>query len=53
MAKLLERLQPDPSGKDVVLCCHADGVDGADGGRYYDIDTLSKMKHALTLLARQ
>jgi DMSO/TMAO reductase YedYZ molybdopterin-dependent catalytic subunit len=48
MAKLLERVQPDPSARYVVFYSHADG---ADGGRYYDVHTMSNMKHNLTLLA--
>jgi len=48
MAKLLEVVEPDPSAKYVVFFSHADG---ADGGRYYDVHTLSNMKHELTLLA--
>jgi len=48
MARLLDRVKPDPSAKYAVFYSHADG---ADGGRYYDVHTLSNMRHELTLLA--
>jgi DMSO/TMAO reductase YedYZ molybdopterin-dependent catalytic subunit/thiosulfate reductase cytochrome b subunit len=48
MAKLLELVKPDPSARYAVFYSYADG---ADGGRYYDVHTLSNMKHELTLLA--
>jgi DMSO/TMAO reductase YedYZ molybdopterin-dependent catalytic subunit len=48
MVKLLELVKPDPSARYVVFYSYADG---ADGGRYYDVHTLSNMEHELTLLA--
>jgi methionine sulfoxide reductase catalytic subunit len=48
MVKLLELVKPDSSARYVVFYSHADG---ADGGRYYDVHTLSNMEHELTLLA--
>src|SRR5262249_36056688 len=48
MAKLLERVEPDPSAKYAVFYSSADG---ADGGRYYDVHPLGDMKHELTVLA--
>jgi DMSO/TMAO reductase YedYZ molybdopterin-dependent catalytic subunit len=48
MAKLLELVKPDSSVRYVVFYSYADG---ADGGRYYDVHTLSNMEHELTLLA--
>jgi DMSO/TMAO reductase YedYZ molybdopterin-dependent catalytic subunit/thiosulfate reductase cytochrome b subunit len=48
MARLLNLVKPGPTAQYVVFYSHADG---ADGGRYYDVHTLSNMGHELTLLA--
>ncbi len=48
MVKFLEAVKPDASARFVVFYSYADG---ADGGRYYDIHTLSNMEHDLTLIA--
>ena len=48
MRHVLALVKPAPSARYAVFYSMADG---ADGGRYYDVQSLSNMQHALTILA--
>jgi DMSO/TMAO reductase YedYZ molybdopterin-dependent catalytic subunit/thiosulfate reductase cytochrome b subunit len=48
MRHILDLVKPMAKARYVVFYSFADG---ADGGRYYDVHTISNMRHALTLLA--
>lgn len=48
MRAILELVKPAAQARYVVFYSLADG---ADGGRYYDVHSLSNMHHALTMLA--
>lgn len=48
MRAILDLVQPTAEARYVVFYSLADG---ADGGRYYDVHSLSNMRHELTMLA--
>jgi sulfoxide reductase catalytic subunit YedY len=48
MRHLLDLVKPAPNARYAVFYSLADG---ADGGRYYDVQSLSNMRHALSMLA--
>ena len=48
MRHILDLVKPAPSARYVVFYSMADE---ADGGRYYDVQSLSNMQHELTILA--
>jgi DMSO/TMAO reductase YedYZ molybdopterin-dependent catalytic subunit/thiosulfate reductase cytochrome b subunit len=48
MRHILDLVEPMAEARYVVFYSFADG---ADGGRYYDVHTISNMQHALSLLA--
>ena len=48
MRHILDLVRPTPSARYVVFYSMADG---ADGGRYYDVQSMSNMQHELTILA--
>ena len=48
MRHILDLVRPTPEARYAVFYSLADG---SDGGRYYDVHSISNMRHELTILA--